>query len=75
MSSTLQAVTSDIPALVQEVMAEKGRRVSEGDILLILEAMKMEIPVFAETDGYVAEVHVGAGDLVREEQTVITLAT
>jgi biotin carboxyl carrier protein len=44
----------------------EGDDVSDGDTLVILESMKMEIPVIAETDGTVTKLAVGEGDVVQE---------
>lgn len=75
MNAVTQEVVCDIPAIVQEVVVTTGSRVSSGDTLVVLEAMKMEIPVFAEADALVEDVHVHAGEPVREGQAVVTLAT
>jgi biotin carboxyl carrier protein len=51
---------------VWKVVAAAGDQVSDGDTLVILESMKMEIPVIAESDGTVAEMAVAEGDVVQE---------
>ena len=46
--------------------SREGDNVADGDTLVILESMKMEIPVLAEADGTVAALHVAEGDVVQE---------
>ena len=53
-------------ANVWKVVVAAGDQVSDGDTLVILESMKMEIPVVAESDGTVAELAVAEGDVVQE---------
>lgn len=58
-------VRSEIVGSVWHVMCVVGQRVDAGDELLILESMKMEIPVAAPVPGTVAALHVERGDHVR----------
>ncbi|BCJ36906.1 acetyl-CoA carboxylase biotin carboxyl carrier protein subunit [Actinocatenispora thailandica] len=53
-------------ANVWKVVAAAGDAVDDGDTLVILESMKMEIPVLAESAGTVASMHVNEGDVVQE---------
>ena len=53
-------------ANVWKIVVSQGDTVSDGDTLVILESMKMEIPVIAESDGTVAEIAVSEGDVVQE---------
>jgi biotin carboxyl carrier protein len=48
------------------VVAAAGDAVADGDTLVILESMKMEIPVLAESAGTVASINVNEGDVVQE---------
>ncbi|RVU29021.1 biotin/lipoyl-binding carrier protein [Streptomyces antnestii] len=66
-------ITADTPATVWKVLAGEGDTVSDGDTLMILEAMKMEIPVEAEQDGVVARILVAEGDLVEMDQRLVEL--
>ena len=50
-----------------------GDTVADGDTLVILESMKMEIPVLAETAGTVTEVGVSEGDVVQEGDVIVVL--
>jgi acetyl-CoA carboxylase biotin carboxyl carrier protein len=58
-------VLSELHATVWKIEVAPGDRVAEGDILLLLESMKMEIPVTAPRDGTVTAI------LVEEEQMVV----
>lgn len=54
-----------MPATVIRVQAASGDRVSRGDVLIVLEAMKMELPVRAPSDGVVSAVNCQVGELVQ----------
>ena len=57
-------VTASVPGKVLKVEASVGQAVKKGDSIVILEAMKMEIPVVAPQDGTVASIDVAVGDAV-----------
>ena len=59
-------VRAEMVANVWKVVVAPGTAVEPGDTLVILESMKMEIPVLSETSGQVAEVVVAEGDVVQE---------
>ena len=59
-------VRAEITANVWQVRTEVGASVKEGDELMILESMKMEIPVTAPMDGVVTELRVAPDDQVQE---------
>jgi biotin carboxyl carrier protein len=60
-------------ANVWKVVVSQGDTVGEGDTLVILESMKMEIPVVAESGGTVAELKVNEGDVVQEGDVIAVL--
>ena len=68
-------VRAEMVANVWKVVAAEGDHVDDGDTLVILESMKMEIPVLAEQPGTVTEVLVGEGDVVQEGDVLVVLAT
>ena len=59
-------VRAEMVANVWKVVVASGDTVAEGDTLVILESMKMEIPVLSEVSGQVAEISVAEGDVVQE---------
>jgi len=59
-------VRAEMVANVWKVVATEGQQVDAGDTLVILESMKMEIPVLAEEPGIVSKLHVAEGDVVQE---------
>lgn len=61
-------VESEVTGNVWKILLEAGASVTEGDVIMILESMKMEIPVEAPVDGTVAEVCVAVEDQVEEDQ-------
>ena len=62
-----------MPGAVVSVHAEVGDAVARGDLLVVLEAMKMEHRVTAPHDGEVAEIRVGAGDSVNTDDVLVVL--
>ncbi len=59
-------IVAEMVANVWKVVAAAGADVTPGDTVVILESMKMEIPVLAESTGTVLEVRVDEGDVVQE---------
>ena len=59
-------IRAEMVANVWKVVAVQGDQVDDGDTLVILESMKMEIPVLAEASGTVIILHVAEGDVVQE---------
>jgi len=68
-------VESEITGRVWKIVTETGTKVSEGDTLLILESMKMEIPVESPCNGTVRELLLNEGDSVNEDQVVAIVDT
>jgi urea carboxylase len=68
-----EAVLSHVSANVWQVLVETGAVVAAGDQLLILEAMKMEIPVVAEEPGVVAAVYCQPGQTVVAGQRLLAI--
>ncbi|WLH37004.1 urea carboxylase [Pseudomonas sp. FP2196] len=68
-----QSVDSHIAGNLWQVQVEAGRRVAAGDVLVILESMKMEIPLLAPMAGVVREIRVQPGSAVRAGQRVVVL--
>ncbi|AVZ38880.1 MULTISPECIES: biotin/lipoyl-binding carrier protein [unclassified Dietzia] len=60
-----EQVRAEMVANVMEVVAAVGTEVAEGDTIVLLESMKMEIPVLCETAGTVTEVAVTPGDVIQ----------
>ena len=67
------SLTAPMPATVIDIKVSPGDAVSRGDILIVLEAMKMELPVRAPGDGRVLAVHCQPGQLVQPETSLIEL--
>jgi acetyl-CoA carboxylase biotin carboxyl carrier protein len=76
MSPRKQAASDVVAEMVANVMAVTvavGEEVAAGDTIVMLESMKMEIPVLAEHPGTVSAIRVAAGDVVQEGDILITL--
>jgi acetyl/propionyl-CoA carboxylase alpha subunit len=65
--------TTPVPGTVTDVRVSEGDEVTAGQILVVLEAMKMEHTITADTDGVVTAVHVRAGQSVDAHQVVVTV--
>ena len=66
-------VTASVPGKVFKIEANAGASVKAGDPIVILEAMKMEIPVVAPEDGTVAGINVAVGDAVESGDVLATM--
>lgn len=66
-------VVAEMVANVMSVAVEPGDAVAAGDTVVLLESMKMEIPVIAETGGTVRAVKVATGDVVQEGDVLVEL--
>ncbi len=69
-----QEVRAEMVANVFKVVVAAGDDVVAGDTLVIMESMKMEIPVLAEFAGSVLEVFVNEGDVVQEGDVIVALS-
>ena len=66
-------IRAEMVANVWKVVAAQGDHVDDGDTLVILESMKMEIPVLAESAGTLTTLHVAEGDVVQEGDLIATI--
>jgi acetyl-CoA carboxylase biotin carboxyl carrier protein len=66
-------VRAEMVANVWKVVATQGQPVEEGDTLVILESMKMEIPVLAEAAGTLSELRVAEGQVVQEGDVIAVI--
>ncbi|HVB28140.1 MAG TPA: biotin/lipoyl-binding carrier protein [Mycobacteriales bacterium] len=68
-----EEVRAEMVANVWKIVVAQGDAVEEGDTLVILESMKMEIPVVAESAGTVLELRVSEGEVVQEGDVIAVL--
>ena len=66
-------IRAEMVANVWKVVASTGDTIAEGDTLVILESMKMEIPVIAESGGTLAQLAVNEGDVVQEGDLIAVI--
>ena len=66
-------LTRVLPRLLHEIETEVGATVEEDDVLIIVESMKMEIPVEAPEDGRVVEIRVAEGQAIEEGDVLVVL--
>ena len=69
-----EEIRAEMVANVWKVVVAAGDTVENGDTLVILESMKMEIPVITETSGKVSALHVAEGDVVQEGDVIAVIA-
>ncbi len=70
-----EEVESEVTGTVWKIETKVGDKVAEGDVLMIIESMKMEIPVLATENGTIAEFQVEETEPVAEGQCVVVLET
>lgn len=66
-------ITASVPGKICKVEASAGQEVKEGDTVVILEAMKMEIPIVAPQTGTIAGIDVSVGDSVESGDVLATM--
>ena len=67
------AARAEIVANVWKILAREGDQVGVGDVLAVLETMKMEIPVYAGASGFVSKILVEVGQIVQEGDPLIEI--
>jgi biotin carboxyl carrier protein len=72
-SASLGSLAAPMPATVGQIRVTAGEQVIQGQTLLVLEAMKMELPVRAEADGVVLAVLCQEGELVQPGRALIEI--
>ncbi len=68
-----EEVRAEMVANVWKIVVAEGQQVDDGETLVILESMKMEIPVIAESSGTVRELKVAEGDVVQEGDLIAVI--
>ena len=71
---TGKPVVAPLPGTINEIKVKVGDKVNAGDTVVILEAMKMQNNIDAETSGTIASINVNKGDAVMEGDTLVTIA-
>jgi len=72
-SSVAEEIRAEMVANVWKIVVTEGQQVDDGETLVILESMKMEIPVIAESAGTVRELKVAEGDVVQEGDLIAVI--
>ncbi len=67
-------IRTEVAGTVWKIVAAKGANLAAGDTILIMESMKMEIPIEAPRAGTVSDVLVAEGDVLNEDDVVASLA-
>ncbi|PWI57719.1 acetyl-CoA carboxylase biotin carboxyl carrier protein subunit [Sulfoacidibacillus thermotolerans] len=69
----MKTIASTMAGTVFKVLVSAGQEVAAGDDVVILESMKMEVPVSADFSGKVVKVNIGEGDFVNEGDVLVEL--
>lgn len=69
----MKQITSMMAGIVAELLVSSGDTVKIGQDVVMLESMKMQLPITAEIEGQVKEIRVKPGDFVNEGDVLITL--
>ena len=72
-AGVVHLLTAPMPATVMKLLVEPGHVVKKGDTVIVLEAMKMELPIRTPADATVAAVHCREGELVQPDTVLIEL--
>jgi biotin carboxyl carrier protein len=67
------ALAAPMPATVTRILVEEGRHVARGDTLVLLEAMKMEMPIKAPHDGVITRLRCRTGELVQPGEPLVDM--
>jgi acetyl-CoA carboxylase biotin carboxyl carrier protein len=67
-------IESPLSGTIKEVLVKEGATVQEGETVLILESMKMEIPVDSTATGSVSKVAVAPGDFVKQGDILVVVS-
>ena len=67
-------VVAPLPGTINDIKVKVGDKVNAGDTVVVLEAMKMQNNIEAETSGTIASINVNKGDAVMEGDTLVTIA-
>lgn len=73
-SGMLLPITAPMPSTVRKILVATGSVVKKGETLLIVEAMKMELPLRASGDATVTAIHCREGELVQPETILVELS-
>ncbi len=69
----MKQITSNMAGSVWKILVKVGDEVEEGQEVIILESMKMEIPIEAGTSGKILEITINEGDFVNEGDVLMTI--
>lgn len=69
----MKSILSPMTGSVWKIQVQIGEEVDEGQEIVILESMKMEIPVLAEVSGIVKEIKISEGEFVNEDCVLVEL--
>ncbi|RLD57414.1 MAG: acetyl-CoA carboxylase biotin carboxyl carrier protein subunit [Bacteroidetes bacterium] len=72
-ASKLSVINAPLPGNIFKLIVKEGDSVEKGDVLLIMEAMKMENNILAETSGVVKKIHISEGDNVLQNDKLIEI--
>lgn len=66
-------VTAPMPGKISKILVKVGEKIGEDDEMMILEAMKMDNPIYATADGAITEIKVKEGDAVDADQVLAVI--
>ncbi|MBF6327141.1 biotin/lipoyl-binding carrier protein [Nocardia transvalensis] len=69
-----EEVHAEMVSTVFQIVAQEGAPIEEGDTLVLLESMKMEIPVVAESSGTVTSINVKPGDVLQKGDLIAVIS-
>lgn len=64
-------IKSPLPGVITQIVVKEGQKVNRGDVLLVMESMKMENNIIADRDGVVKALHIAVGETVMQDDILI----
>lgn len=68
-----KSIVAPMPGKIIKINVSKGQKIKKGDVILVIEAMKMEQEINSSLEGTVTDLQVSEGDMVKKEQILIVL--
>lgn len=69
-STSVSEVLAPLAGRIFDIVVKPGDAVQEGDVVVVMDAMKMEVPVYAVSDGVIKSIEVKKGDLMETDQVI-----
>ncbi|MEH7386284.1 biotin/lipoyl-containing protein [Bacillus sp. JJ1521] len=69
----MKEITASMAGTVLQVLVSEGEEITDGQVVVMLESMKMEIPIESGLNGKIANINIDIGDFVNEDDVLLVL--